>query len=81
MPDWTPAQAAAWGQHNGRPALHRSSAGTAVYAVQVALRMPDRLHTGFLGKQTSRAVVQFRADHGMSRTPQVTPAVWDALAG
>ncbi len=79
-PRWTQHEAAAWGIDHGSPALHRSSAGTAPYALQVALRMPERLRTGFVGSRTSAAVSRFRVDHGMSHTSEVTPKVWDLLA-
>ncbi len=81
VPSWRPRQAARWGIEHGSPELHRSSAGTAVYALQVALGMPDRLRTGFLGQRTSASVGAFRAAHGMTNTPQVDAEVWDLLAG
>jgi peptidoglycan hydrolase-like protein with peptidoglycan-binding domain len=79
VPDWTPAAAAEWGQGHGSPRLHRSSAGKAVYAVQTALGMPDRLRTGFFGRQTARAVVEFRTAHALPSSPRVTTTVWAAL--
>ncbi|MDF2969316.1 MAG: hypothetical protein K0Q93_3094, partial [Nocardioidaceae bacterium] len=42
-PRWSPAEAVAWAKDNGSPTLGRRSAGKAVYAAQVALRMPRGL--------------------------------------
>jgi hypothetical protein len=81
VPSWTPAEAVAWARRHGSPTLRRQSAGTAVYALQVALRLPDRWRSGFLARRTGAAVAQFRAGHGMSRSAVVTPAVWKRLAG
>lgn len=78
-PRWTPAEAADWALAQGSPTLHRSSAGTAAYALQVALRMPDRLRTGFVGQRTSRAVVRFRERHNLVPKPLVTEQVWELL--
>ena len=80
VPAWTAAEAVAWARRHGSPTLRRQSAGKPVYALQVALRIPDRLRTGFLGRRTATAVSQFRTGHGMSPAGVVTPAVWDALA-
>jgi hypothetical protein len=81
VPNWTPAAAVAWARRHGSPTLRRQSAGTAVYALQVALRLPDGLRSGFLARRTAAAVEQFRAEHGMSRSAVVTRAVWGQLAG
>jgi len=78
-PRWTPAEAVAWARDHGSPTLGRRSAGKAVYAVQIALRLPRVLHTGYLGGRTAAAVMDFRSEHEMSRVAKVDPAVWDAL--
>ncbi len=46
VPRWTPEEAAGWARDHGSPVLHPISAGTAVYALQTALRMPSTLRTG-----------------------------------
>jgi hypothetical protein len=79
-PRWTPAEAVAWARRNGSPTLRRQSAGTVVYALQIALRMPDRLRTGFLGRRTAAVVSRFRTTHEMTPSGIVSPGVWDALA-
>ena len=78
-PRWTPAEAVAWAEDHGSPTLGRRSAGKAVYAAQVALRMPRKLHTGYLGRRTASAVKDFRTTQGMSRIAKVGPRVWAAL--
>lgn len=79
VPDWSAQEAARWGRAHGSPSLHRSSAGTSVYALQTALRLPDRLRTGFLGQQTTRAVRRFRDKHDLAPKPVVNDEVWDLL--
>ncbi len=79
-PRWSPREAARWGIDHGSPGLHKSSAGTATYALQVALRMPGGLRTGFFGARTANAVRDYRVGHGMSNSSEVTPKVWERLA-
>jgi hypothetical protein len=79
VPRWTPAEAASWGRAQGSPVLHPASAGTAVYALQTALRMPSRLRTGFLGSRTKTALVAFRRNHGLGTDPSTNDAVWAEL--
>ncbi len=78
-PRWTPHEAARWARQQGSPVLRRTSAGTAVYALQTALRMPDRLRTGFLGPRTTDELVAFRRDHGLGTKPRTDAEVWAAL--
>ena len=80
VPRWTKSQAVAWALEAGSPELHRSSAGKAAYAVQVALDLPDRLRTGFVGQRTARSVITFRDSHGLARKPVVNQQVWRLLA-
>jgi len=79
VPRWTPEEAASWGRDHGSPVLHPTSAGTAVYALQTALRMPSTLQTGFLGPKTKDALVAFRRAHGLGSDPRTNDAVWAEL--
>ncbi len=79
VPRWTPARAALFGRNTGYPALRRSSAGRAVYALQTALRLPANRRTGFFAGVTRSAVIAFKADHGLPPNGAVTRDVWTAL--
>ena len=79
-PRWEPRQAARWARRAGSPVLHRRSAGTAVYALQTALKMPTKLHTGFFGSHTSERLVAFRKTHGLEPSPQTNDRVWTLLS-
>jgi hypothetical protein len=79
-PSWTRREAAQWGRTNAsHDVLHRGSAGRAVYAVQVALGVPDSVRNGLLGRRTAAAVREFKADHHLARNAVVNGAVWQAL--
>ena len=80
VPSWTAHQARAWARSNvSDTVLRRGSAGRAVYALQVALRVPDSSRTGLLGRRTAAVVIDFKASHGLARNAVVNAAVWQAL--
>ncbi len=81
VPDWTPGEALAWArQEAGSPTLHRASAGTSVYALQVALNLPDQWQTGFFGRRTATTVVAIKSAEGQPATSRVDAAFWSMLA-
>lgn len=62
--------------------LHRRSAGAPVAFLQVALRLPARLRTGYFGGRTARAVRQFKQANGLPHhNARVTRAMWQELGG
>ena len=68
------------GSHERRETvLRRGSTGRAVYALQIALDVPDSVRNGLLGRRTAAAVVAFKAEHGLARNAVVNAAVWQAL--
>jgi peptidoglycan hydrolase-like protein with peptidoglycan-binding domain len=79
-PAWTRSEAVQWGRSNAaETVLRRGSTGRAVYALQVALDVPDSVRNGLLGRRTSAAVIAFKTDHGLARNAVVNEAVWQAL--
>lgn len=79
-PTWTRREAAQWGRSNAaETVLRRGSTGRAVYALQIALGVPDDVRNGLLGRRTAAAVKAFKADHGLARNTVVNKAVWQAL--
>ena len=79
-PAWTRLEAVQWGRSNAaETVLRRGSTGRAVYALQIALDVPDSVRNGLLGRRTSVAVIAFKADHGLARNAVVNEAVWQAL--
>lgn len=50
-----------------------------VYALQIALGVPDSVRNGLLGRRTAAAVVAFKSDHGLAHNAVVNKAVWQAL--
>jgi peptidoglycan hydrolase-like protein with peptidoglycan-binding domain len=79
-PAWTPGEAASWGRANAAElVLHRGDAGRAVYALQIALRLPELARTGYLGSTTAAAVAEFKRSHGLADNAVVNRAVWQAL--
>jgi peptidoglycan hydrolase-like protein with peptidoglycan-binding domain len=79
-PQWTSSEAATWGTQHGSPELVRGVAGIAVYAVQSALGLQVTARTGYFGRRTAAAVVEYRRDNGLPATSRVTAAVWRALS-
>jgi peptidoglycan hydrolase-like protein with peptidoglycan-binding domain len=79
-PQWTSSEAAAWGTEHGSPELARGAAGVAVYAVQSALGLQSTARTGYFGRRTAAAVVEYRRDNGLPAMSRVTAAVWHALS-
>lgn len=81
VPDWTPREALAWArQDGGSPTLHRASAGKSVYALQVAMDLPDQWRTGFFGRRTATTVIDLKSTHGLPATSRVDTAFWSMLA-
>lgn len=79
-PAWSPAEAAAQGRAMGSPELGRQDAGRGVYALQTALRLPLDLRTGYVGKQTSAAVVAAKRAFGLDdSSARVTAELWERL--
>lgn len=79
-PDWTPHEAKQWGRANAAQTLLRhGSAGRAVYALQVALKLPDTDRTGLLGRRTAAAVVALKKQNGLAPNAVVNEQVWQAL--
>ena len=79
-PSWTRREAIQWGRSNATDTvLRRGSTGRAVYALQVALGVPDSVRNGLLGRRTAAEVKAFKADHGLARNAVVNAAVWQAL--
>ena len=79
VPDWTPAAAAAWGRITAAPGCTARLRARRCTPFRRRSGLPDALRTGFLGKQTARAVREFRADHALSASSRVTAKVWAAL--
>lgn len=81
VPDWTPREALAWAQGDaGSPTLHRASAGKSVYALQVALELPDQWRTGFFGRRTANTVIARQNAAGQTATSRVDSEFWSLLA-
>ncbi|MBA3233014.1 MAG: peptidoglycan-binding protein [Propionibacteriales bacterium] len=81
VPDWRAGEALDWALSRGTvPSLHRASAGTAVYALQVALKLPPAWRTGFFGARTAAAVVAVKRAVGLPATVVVNAAVWQGIA-
>lgn len=59
--------------------LSKGSRGSAVKALQAALEMPTRYHTGYFGNITKSEVVKFQKAHGLPATGVVRSATWKAL--
>ncbi len=79
-PTWTRHEAIQWGRTNAsETVLRRGSTGRAVYALQIALDVPDSVRNGLLGRRTAAAVVAFKSEHGLARNAVVNAAVWQAL--
>jgi peptidoglycan hydrolase-like protein with peptidoglycan-binding domain len=80
VPAWSPAAAARWARNKaGSPTLMRGSAGTTVYALQAALRMPDQWRNGFFSGDTRDAVIDAKKQLGLHPTGVVTPRLWAGL--
>lgn len=81
VPDWTPREALDWARQDaGSPTLHRASAGTSVYALQVALELPDQWRTGFFGRRTANTVINLKSARGLPATSRVDSGFWSLLA-
>jgi peptidoglycan hydrolase-like protein with peptidoglycan-binding domain len=79
-PKWTRREAVQWGRSNAsQESLRQGSVGRPVYALQVALGLPDSFRNGLLGRRTAAAVRQFKADQGLARNAVVNAEVWSAL--
>lgn len=75
-----PRRAARYGgNHFGRLALHRGSAGRPVAFLQTALQLPEADRNGLLAGRTAAAVRAFKADHGLVRNAVVDAEVWHVL--
>ena len=79
-PQWTSHEAAVWGTEHGSPQLARGAAGMSVYAVQSALRMGSTLRTGYFGRRTADAVLEYRRVNRLPATSRVTAPLWHALS-
>ncbi|MEP6665079.1 MAG: peptidoglycan-binding protein [Nocardioidaceae bacterium] len=80
VPDWTPREAASWGRKNaGSPVLQRGLGGRSVYALQVALKMPNGLRNGYFASQTAREVRAFKKAHDLGKNARVGANVWAEL--
>jgi len=79
-PNWSRREAVQWGRTNAsREVLRRGGSGRAVYAVQVALGVPDSVRNGLLGRRTAAAVRVFKVDQGLAHNGVVNAAVWQTL--
>jgi peptidoglycan hydrolase-like protein with peptidoglycan-binding domain len=78
-PDWTPRTAAQWAHANGDPTIHRGDAGTAVFALQTALRIDRPVRNGFYGQQTRATVIALKQSAGLPATALVNADVWALL--
>ncbi len=79
-PDWTPREAKQWGRTNAaQTILRRGSVGRAVFALQVALKLPDADRTGVLGRRTAAAVVALKKATGLAANAVVNEQVWRVL--
>ncbi|MFY9913991.1 MAG: peptidoglycan-binding domain-containing protein [Nocardioidaceae bacterium] len=79
-PDWTPREAKQWGRANAaQTVLRHGSVGRAVYALQVALKLPDADRNGMLGRQTAAAVIALKKANGLAANAVVNQQVWRAL--
>ena len=79
-PTWTRHEAIQWARSNASESvLRRGSTGRAVYALQIALRLPDSVRNGMLGERTAEAVTAFKVEQGLARNAVVNAAVWQAL--
>ncbi len=79
-PNWTPREAKQWGRANAaKILLHHGSVGRAVYALQVALKLPDTDRNGMLGRHTAAAVIALKKANGLAANAVVNEAVWRSL--
>jgi peptidoglycan hydrolase-like protein with peptidoglycan-binding domain len=78
-PDWKPRAAVQWAHANGDLTIHRGSAGTAVFALQTALRIDAPVRNGFYGQQTRVAVITLKQSAGLPATALVNADVWALL--
>ncbi len=80
VPNWSPREAASWGRNQAdSPLLSRGVGGRSVYALQVALRMPDSLQNGYFGRRTAQEVLAFKKAHDLGKNSRVGANVWAAL--
>jgi hypothetical protein len=80
VPNWTPREAASWGRNDaGSPLLSRGIGSRPVYALQVALRMPDDTTNGYFGRRTAHEVLAFKKAHDLGNNARVGAHVWAAL--
>ena len=78
--DWTRTRRSQWGRTNAaETVLRRGSTGRAVYALQIALDVPDSSATVCSDGVRRLPWSAFKADHGLARNAVVNAAVWQAL--
>jgi len=76
-----PVRAARYGARNFTDTMYRPRmAGKPVLFAQIAMRMPVRRRTGFLGSNTAARVREFKSENGLRRDAVMGPKYWRALA-